>query len=101
MRGLHAHPSHILLILTCLTYPFPSIIVIIHKIEPMDKVRANELYDVYKEWCLRNGHNPLNSTNFGLRIVKRFPRGRDGKGNIYKGVKLLSNYSSGIDYSVD
>jgi len=30
MRGLHAHPSHILLILTYLTYPFPSIIMIIH-----------------------------------------------------------------------
>ena len=53
-------------------------------------VKAGWLYGEYKDWCGEMGHAPLNGTNFGTRVKRRFSHGKNKNGVFYKGIGLLS-----------
>jgi putative DNA primase/helicase len=55
------------------------------------QVKASAFYKAYKEWAENAGMNPLNQTNFGNRMKKRFERKRTEAGFFYIGIGLLSS----------
>ncbi len=58
--------------------------------EPIAQVKAGKLYEIYKQWCLDNGHKHINGTRFGNEMKSRF---NSYKTNYiyYEGVKLADN----------
>ncbi len=53
-----------------------------------------DLYKHYRQYCLENGLNPINNSNFGKEVTKKYGdiKIRSSTGNrpyIYKGLKLL------------
>jgi putative DNA primase/helicase len=57
--------------------------------------KSSYLYDVYKEWCLANGHKPLSSTNVADEWRRLgFERERVTEGTRWHGVKLRSRGES-------
>jgi putative DNA primase/helicase len=52
-------------------------------INPKAKVVASALYHQYADWCKDTGHEPLNSTNFGRRLLERGYEKQKQSGNIY------------------
>ena len=42
------------------------------EVEIDDQFSNNKLYDVYKQWCIDSGHNPLARNTFAKRITKAF-----------------------------
>lgn len=53
-------------------------------------VSANDLYNVYKNWCEDSGHNPLAKNKFGRRLTDRnIGRSRTNIEKRYKGIKIL------------
>lgn len=59
-------------------------------VSPTARVVASDLYKAYKEWAEEGGMTPLNQSNFGKRIVKRFERRRFKAAFEYMGLGLLS-----------
>jgi len=54
-------------------------------------VRAGFLYQEYREWCAEMGHSPLNGTNFGAKIKRRFNSDKDRNGIYYRDIGLIEN----------
>jgi putative DNA primase/helicase len=52
------------------------------------KVKAIDFYNAYTKWCEENGHEAMNSTNFGRRMSLRFENERGRSGKYYFGVGL-------------
>ena len=56
------------------------------------EVRAMDLYGRYKIWCVENGRHPKSNTKFGRELEgKGMQKRRSGPGNIYEGVRLVSD----------
>lgn len=54
--------------------------------------RAADLYENYKNWAVWCGFKPMTITAFGRRLSERgLTKGRDGRGVVYKGLKLNSS----------
>jgi len=51
------------------------------------RVRANDLYQAYQEWCKDNGHRPLSNTRFGKKMSEKFEK-RTSNGNWYIGITI-------------
>lgn len=73
-----------------------------------EEVRAMDFYNAYRRWCQTYGHIPLGGRKFGERMVERFTRIGDGRGNVYKGITLIAFYQDmktedikdgGVDYT--
>ncbi len=62
--------------------------------EPNAKVKAGNLYQAYKQWCINNSHKELSGTRFGERIRQKFDATpRTGTGIYYLGIGLLNPIS--------
>lgn len=53
-------------------------------------VRANELYEAYREWVSTNGEYLLSNTKFGKEMAVKLKRDRDMKSIFYKDLKLFN-----------
>jgi putative DNA primase/helicase len=58
---------------------------------PDARLRARDAFTCYKNWCSQEGHEWVNATEFGKSIGKRLKKGRDGKGNYYRGAGLKTD----------
>jgi putative DNA primase/helicase len=55
---------------------------------PVVRVKAGELYDAYKAFCVDAGDNPEASNDFAKQIKERFEHKRNNRGNWYIGITL-------------
>ena len=65
-------------------------------VAPDARVAAGKLYKTYREWAEEGGMQPLNQTNFGKRIARRFERKRTNTAFEYFGLGLLSEMSDRV-----
>lgn len=57
--------------------------------DPTYKIKASELYEKYKDWCIANGHKPMNSTRISQEWVRLgFERARNNGTTYYKGLYI-------------
>ncbi|NLR17666.1 DNA primase, partial [Lactobacillus sp. LC28-10] len=54
-----------------------------------ETVRANQLYQRYKQWANDNSQYLMNSTKFGKEISNKFEKKHDRQGTYYVGLSLL------------
>jgi putative DNA primase/helicase len=54
-------------------------------------VKANRLYERYKEWATENNLKAMNGNAFGLEMKRLFAQKRRNEGNVYHGIGLLED----------
>jgi len=52
------------------------------------EVQATRLYEVYRRWCLVNGHHAFSSTAFGLKLKAKKITVKKSSVNVYLGIAL-------------
>jgi putative DNA primase/helicase len=57
-------------------------------VSPTGEVRANELYQAYKDWAIETGLRPMSGITFGKRIAEKFQREKRRSSNYYLGIAL-------------
>jgi putative DNA primase/helicase len=55
---------------------------------PDGEVKATRLYEVYRRWCVVNGHHALSSTKLGLQLKNKKIEARHSNGAWYHGLGL-------------
>jgi len=67
---------------------------------PGSMTKASDLYERYKKWCKKTGHEICNSTKFGIQMSNRFEK-KKGHLVLYVGVSLrdsnLDLYATGLE----
>lgn len=58
------------------------------------EIRANDLYQAYREWAEENGHYKWSSQRFGREVGKRFNKVKDMYGYKYLGLQLIEDKQS-------
>lgn len=56
------------------------------------KVKANELYELYKRWANDNGNYKMSNKDFGKKMKEKFKYKKTNSGMFYFGLKIPSKY---------
>lgn len=56
------------------------------------KVKANELYELYKRWANENGNYKMSNKDFGIKMKEKFKYKKTNSGMFYFGLKIPSKY---------
>ena len=56
------------------------------------KVKANELYELYKRWANDNGNYKMSNKDFGIKMKEKFKYKKTNSGMFYFGLKIPSKY---------
>lgn len=56
------------------------------------KEKANELYELYKQWANNNGNYKMSNKDFGIKMKEKFKYKKTNSGMFYFGLKIPSKY---------
>ena len=56
------------------------------------KEKANELYELYKQWANENGNYKMSNKDFGIKMKEKFKYKKTNSGMFYFGLKIPSKY---------
>ncbi|MBC3005073.1 DNA primase [Staphylococcus epidermidis] len=56
------------------------------------KEKANELYELYKQWAKENGNYKMSNKDFGIKMKEKFKYKKTNSGMFYFGLKIPSKY---------
>lgn len=56
------------------------------------KEKANELYELYKQWANDNGNYKMSNKDFGIKMKEKFKYKKTNSGMFYFGLKIPSKY---------
>lgn len=56
------------------------------------KEKANELYELYKQWANENGNYKMSNKDFGIKMKEKFNYKKTNSGMFYFGLKIPSKY---------